>query len=263
MTDQDSDHDVYGAETLEKLQAVWGDGFLSPGGHEAVDAIVNGVDLSGTTVLDIGSGLGGPSFLLASRNGAAKVVGIEYQGPLVEQACAGAARVGVSDQVEFITVKPGPLPFEDSSFDVVFSKDSIVHVEDKAALVGEISRVLKPGGQVALSDWFGHSAPLSPEAEVWLEKGFKFFMLTVGEMARLFEEAGFQDVRTEDKNALYVEQSRQDIAALEGETGKRLGEIIGEGETQGFIESCKARAVVAEQGHLRPGHVWARKPGEF
>ena len=83
MTDQTSDHDVYEPEFLVKLQARWGDGFLSPGGEEAVDAIVIGVELTGTTVLDIGSGLGGPSFLLASRHGAAKVVGIDFQESLV------------------------------------------------------------------------------------------------------------------------------------------------------------------------------------
>ena len=45
--------------------------------------------------------------------------------------------------------RPGPLPFTDASFDVVFSKDALLHVPDKDALFAEIFRVLKPGGVFA------------------------------------------------------------------------------------------------------------------
>ena len=48
---------------------------------------------------------------------------------------------------------PGPLPFADASFDIVFSKDALLHVPDKDALFAEIFRVLKPGGVFAASDW--------------------------------------------------------------------------------------------------------------
>ena len=47
------------------------------------------------------------------------------------------------------------LPFAEESFDVVFSKDAIIHVADKRLLAAEIHRVLKSGGIFAASDWVG------------------------------------------------------------------------------------------------------------
>jgi phosphoethanolamine N-methyltransferase len=261
MSTVDGGHDIYPPEFLSKMQVIWGEGFLSPGGKQAVDAILAGIALKGRAVLDIGSGLGGPAFLLADSYGAARVVGLEVQRQLVDQSRETANRIGLGNTVEFIAVNPGPLPLEDSSFDVVFSKDSIIHVADKAGLVSEIKRVLKPGGMVAISDWFGGTAPLSPEAVTWLEAtGLTFALKPIGVMARLFEEAGFLDVTTEDRNSWFVEQAKQDVASLKGEAGRRLADAIGEVEAHEWLERSTKRAVVAEQGHLRPGHVRARKP---
>lgn len=260
MSDSD-DHDVYSPEFLSMLQSIWGDGFLSPGGEAAVAAILDGVEAAGRDVLDIGSGLGGPSFLLARRHGAARVVGIEVQAPLVEQARAAAERIGLGGRVAFETVAPGPLPFADSSFDLVFSKDSIIHVSDKTALAAEIHRVLRPGGRLALGDWFGGHAPLSAEAEAWLEAtGLSFALKPIEDMAAVLDAAGFREVTTEDRNAWYREQATRDIAHLEGEGGRRLAEAIGEAGARQWLERSRKRAVVAEQGHLRPGHIKARKP---
>ena len=257
----DDNHDIYAPEFLAMLQSIWGDGFLSPGGADAVGAVVAGLDLSGKTVLDIGSGLGGPAFVLATTHDAARVVGTEVQEQLVAQAQDGAARLGLTDRIEFMTVRPGPLPFGDATFDIVFSKDSIIHVADKAELIGEIRRVLKPGGAVAISDWFGGHEKLSPEAEAWLEAtGLTFALKRVEEFAALFDDAGFADVATEDRNAWYADQCKTDIAALKGEAGRKLAEVIGEEGAADWLTRSMNRGVVVEQGHLRPGHVWARKP---
>ena len=47
-----------------------------------------------------------------------------------------------ADRIGLLKVAPGPLPFPPGTFDVVFSKDSIVHIPDKAALMAEVFRVL-------------------------------------------------------------------------------------------------------------------------
>ena len=48
-------------------------------------------------------------------------------------------------EIKIQQVKPGPFPFENDEFDIVFSKDSIVHVHDKEKLSEEVFRILKPG----------------------------------------------------------------------------------------------------------------------
>ena len=78
--------------------------------------------------------------------------------------------------------------------------------------------------------------------------------------ARLFQDAGFEDVEKEDRNAWYVAQSQKDIEALKGDAGARLADALGEDEAEEWRTRTRNRTVVAEQGHLRPGHIWARKP---
>ena len=60
----------YPDDFIDRLHAIWGEGFLSPGGVEEVHQIVKGLDLAGKTVLDIGFGTAGPAIVLARELGA-------------------------------------------------------------------------------------------------------------------------------------------------------------------------------------------------
>ena len=125
---------------------------MAPGGPELPDRLVAGLELQGKRLLDIGSGLGGPSCHLAEKHGAI-VTGVDIEPQLVEISNRRALRRGLAEQVEFRLVEPGSLPFADNSFDVVFGRDSMIHIEDKPALFREVMRVLRPGGIFAASDW--------------------------------------------------------------------------------------------------------------
>ena len=155
---------LYDDATTEFLEALWGDGFLSPGGPAEVARILAGLDLSGRTVLDVGCGSGGITALLARDYGAARIVGIDVEAPVCAKARRRAEKAGLADRIEIREVRPGPFPLPDQSVDLVFSKDSIVHIPDKDGLAREAFRVLRPGGWFAASDWLiGHDGPPSPE----------------------------------------------------------------------------------------------------
>ena len=62
---------------VDRLELLWGPGFLSAGGPAEVGEILAGVDVSGKSVLDIGCGTGGPAIVLARDLGAATVTGID------------------------------------------------------------------------------------------------------------------------------------------------------------------------------------------
>jgi ubiquinone/menaquinone biosynthesis C-methylase UbiE len=142
---------LYDDAMVTFLETLWGDGYLSPGGPEEVARVLRGLDLAGRAVLDVGCDSGGITVSLARDHGAAKVIGIDVEAPVCARARARTQKAGLADRVEIRQVEPGPLPLPlpDASLDLVFSKDSIVHIPDKKALADEAFRVLRPGGWFA------------------------------------------------------------------------------------------------------------------
>jgi len=149
-----SDEDQYNDRLVEGMEALYGKGFLSPGGAPEVDLMLDGVDLSGLSVLDLGCGLGGALVMLARDYNAGHVTGIDIDSDSLDRSRAAVAAAGLGDRIALRQVEPGPLPFADGEFDAVFCKDVVCHMADKAAFLTEPSRVLKPGGRLFCADFF-------------------------------------------------------------------------------------------------------------
>jgi len=103
----------------------------------------------GTTVLDVGCGIGGSSRILAKDYGFA-VTGITISPGQVERA-RQLTPEGVTAQ--FLVDDAMALSFPDASFDVVWSIEAGPHMPDKAIFAKELLRVLKPGGVLVVADW--------------------------------------------------------------------------------------------------------------
>jgi phosphoethanolamine N-methyltransferase len=71
--DQDSEVGEYDSAMQMLLQLIWGEGFLSPGGAEEVAYLLEGSDIRGCKVLDIGAGLGVIDQLLVTQHGAGSI----------------------------------------------------------------------------------------------------------------------------------------------------------------------------------------------
>jgi SAM-dependent methyltransferase len=105
----------------------------------------------GIHILDVGSGIGGPSRYFAEAIDA-RVTGIDLTEEYVETAKALAARVGLSDRVHYRQASALLLPFARETFDGAYMIHVGMNIEDKPALFAEIRRVLKPGGTFAIYD---------------------------------------------------------------------------------------------------------------
>ncbi|MDF5718781.1 MAG: methyltransferase domain-containing protein [Rhizonema sp. NSF051] len=103
----------------------------------------------GTTVLDVGCGIGGSSRILAQDYGFA-VTGITISPSQVKRA-RELTPSGLN--VQFAVDDAMALSFPDASFDVVWSIEAGPHMPDKAVFALELMRVLKPGGVLVLADW--------------------------------------------------------------------------------------------------------------
>ena len=255
-------HDEYGDTFVAGLEWMWGEGFLSPGGEAEVGRIVAGAPIEGARVLDVGCGLGAIDVLLVERFGAAHVTGIDVEGSLVARATARVAAAGLADRILIRLVSPGPLPFEDGSFDGVFSKDSMIHIPDKRALYADLHRVLVPGGWMAASDWFGNGLEPTRAMREWLDVvGLTFRLESIETSAALVETCGFTDVEWCDRNAWYADAIEDELATLVGDRYPRLVEHLGPEAAAHRLDSTRKKKAIVEGGELRPGHLRARKPG--
>ena len=106
---------------------------------------------AGMSVLDVGSGIGGPARFLAETHGC-RVTGIDLSEPFVAAARYLTERTGQSGQVSFQTASALELPFDGGSFDVVLLQHVAMNIADRAQLYREIRRVIKSGGRFATFD---------------------------------------------------------------------------------------------------------------
>jgi phosphoethanolamine N-methyltransferase len=258
-----SAHEIaYPDDFLDRLEIIWGQGFLSPGGRDEVKKIVSDIDLAGRKILDIGSGTGGPALVLAGELEAGEVMSVDVEEGVLARAKTNQLNAGLTGRIDFRLVEPGPLPFPDASFDIVFSKDSMIHIPDKKALFVDVLRVLRPGGIFAASDWLGSETTSSSLewARVMELEHLSFTMVTAAESEAFMRAAGFEAVTSVDRNEWYAEASAQEVAQIEGPLRAELLAVVSEDVYSHWLSVRRALAASAAAGALRPTHLRGRKP---
>ena len=155
----------------------------------------------GTRVLDVGGGLGGPARTLAVEFGCHVTV-VDLTESYVPVAEVLTARLGLGDRVTHHAGDALELPFDDGTFDVVWTQNSGMNVAAKERLYVGFHRVLRPGGLLALQEPM--AGPVQPPIfpVMWARDAATSFLRVPAEMRALIEAAGFRvrawdDVTTE------------------------------------------------------------------
>lgn len=252
---------AYDDQLVTLLEALWGRGYLSPGGDAETALVLEGVELRGKRALDIGCGTGGAALFIAQRFGA-DILGVDVEAGVIAKASRAAADRGLSARARFEAIRPGPLPYGDATFDVVFSKDALIHVEDKRGIAAEVFRVLKPGGVFAASDWMlGADGPMSDRLRGYIEtEGLGFGAASPDTYFQAFRAAGFIEVSYRDRTAWYRDRTKEELAALDGPLRPELEAKVGRDFLEHELDVWRRLAAVLETGELGPGHWRARKP---
>jgi SAM-dependent methyltransferase len=185
------------------------DGF-HPGGAELSRRTVEQMNLgSGARLLDVGCGVGTTASMLATELGLS-VTGIDVSQSNLQRAAAAAGDSGV----RFVHADAHQLPFADASFDGVLIECVLSLLQDKGAALGEIRRLLQPGGSLGITDMSVHGELAEDFAEVVAPWTCLADALDRDAYVKLFESAGFQVTSTADESA--------SLGALVGKLKRKL-----------------------------------------
>lgn len=252
--------DEYHANMVTMLELIWGKGYMAPGGPGNVAKLLSGIDTDGKRILDIGCGVGGPAFEMALTHGA-NVVGIDLEAPLIERAMHSAGELELNDRCDFQVVSAGPLPFADESFDVVVSSGAFTQTPDRAGILAEVCRVLKPGGHLSCYEWQKSEGEYSDDMHYWLKlEELTYKLDTLDEFRDQFTNAGFIDVHAEDATSWYRDEVQREYELVSGSLYGRMVELLGQNDADHFVEDWRAMSVVIRKGEMRQGYCRGRRP---
>ena len=141
----------FGAGPMDWLELAGLDQFHARG-LAATKELAEGLGLkAGETVLDVGSGLGGPARYLAATFDC-RVTGIDLSQPFVDVAAMLSEKTGLADRLTFVQGDATELPFAPESFNHTWTQHVAMNIANKAGLYAGIHRALKPGGRLAIYD---------------------------------------------------------------------------------------------------------------
>ncbi|MBA2721132.1 MAG: methyltransferase domain-containing protein [Chloroflexi bacterium] len=198
----------------------------------------------GESVLEVGCGTG--VFLpglaaLVGRSG--RVVGLDHAPAFLAEARNRLAAADLSEAVDLVEGDVHRLPIDDASFDAVHCERVLMHVEDPAAAIGELRRVLRQGGRAVVAEIFAAGATMEtpdPDTNRQIERslvsGIRNGQMGI-QLRRLMIKAGFVDVDGEVVGYFETE--------LDQDEADEYARIARELAAQGTLDPGRSEAAIA------------------
>ncbi|PSR96525.1 Phosphomethylethanolamine N-methyltransferase [Actinidia chinensis var. chinensis] len=249
------DNVQYKCNGILRYERVFGQGFVSTGGIETTKEFVAKLDLKpGQKVLDVGCGIGGGDFFMA-ENFDVHVVGIDLSINMVSFALERA--IGLNCSVEFEVADCTKKTYEDNTFNVIYSRDTILHIQDKPALFKSFYKWLKPGGKVLISDYCKSAGPPSPEFAAYIkQRGYDLH--SVEAYSQMLRDAGFDKVIAEDRTDQFMEVLQRELNEVEKEKEEFIQDFSEE-DYNDIVGGWNAKLVRSSSGEQRWGLFIAKK----
>jgi phosphoethanolamine N-methyltransferase len=249
------DNSQYTEGGVLKYEFIFGPGFISTGGIDSTRTIFKQHPIpKGAKVLDVGCGIGGPAKFLYDEF-EADVLGIDLATNCVNIA---NNRYSKNDKLNFLVADALTHHFEPNTFDLIYSRDVILHIASKEKLFSRLLTATKPGGQLIVTDYCA-SAP-----ETWDDE-FKSYvaqrgysLLTVDAYRAVLEKAGWVVDKAEDTTEWFkeiLETERTRALANKAEFLTKYGEE----EFNHLLEGWDSKLKRIPKGVQRWGYFVAHK----
>jgi ubiquinone/menaquinone biosynthesis C-methylase UbiE len=229
-------------------------------GLEATQEIADLLDIAATDhILDIGSGIGGPTRYMAHRFGC-QVTGIDLTAEFCDVARHLTQLLGLQGRVKFELGDALAMPFADGGFDGAYSMNVSMNIADKAGFYREIHRVLRPGGWLMLSEIAKGTGADLDYPTPWADSARTSFLSTPEETLRGLEDAGFEVVESRDtrEQALaFGARSRAMVAQGEKPPHRAIQLIHGAIAPQAMANSARGM----HESRIVPTEILSRKRG--
>jgi len=151
--------------------------------------LANSIDLKGASVLDVGCGLGGPCRMLADEYDC-QTTGIDLSNEYIRTAKKLSELVNLNHKTTFIQGDATNLPFEDDSFDIVWTQHVQMNIPGKKKFYSEINRVLKTGGYFLFYDILKKEDNEINYPMPWASNGNLSFLFKADEMDNILKKLG-------------------------------------------------------------------------
>jgi protein-L-isoaspartate O-methyltransferase len=151
-------------------------------------------EINGRKILDVGCGFGRLTLDVARKNPDSEVFGIDIYDAQTGQARMNAEAFGIKN-VEFRTASAYDLPFEDGSFEMIYSFFMLHHLDEIPKGLSEIRRVLRKDGRYLATEPLGHHHGPNYSGADWV---------------RIFREAGFSAEAEEMEGAVIIRARKGD-----------------------------------------------------
>ncbi|XP_034038071.1 phosphomethylethanolamine N-methyltransferase-like [Thalassophryne amazonica] len=244
------DNQQYSRRGILRYEKMFGTGYVSTGGPSMTKEFVGLLNMKpGQNVLDVGCGIGGGDFYMAKTFGV-EVYGIDLSENMMTIALE-RANVEKLPLVQFEVSDVTKRTFPEGSFDVIYSRDTILHIDDKLAIFRRFHSWLKPGGQLLITDYCCGEMPWTPQFEAYVKQR-EYILCTPSHYSKLIEKAGFSSVKVEDRTEQFIQVIKAELQRAKDMKDEFIEELS-EGDYLALINGWHEKLERSKSGDQRWG----------
>ncbi|WP_435021175.1 methyltransferase domain-containing protein [Tundrisphaera sp. TA3] len=249
----------YSRTSILRYEKIFGEGYISTGGHETTEYLCTKIKDAlrpGARLLDVGSGIGGSMFFLAKTYGI-EATGVDLAHEMIAIAHDRAQQIQAPDTVKSILGDVLTMDLEPASFDIVWSRDALMHIPDKAKLFSRLHSLNKPGGRLVITDYAKGVGERSPEFNEYIEKT-GYHVVDPASYGKFLEGAGYKDVVVEDATDRFVAILERELHLLENNRADFLASFSEE-DLNYLVARWKMKVGFCQAGDMKWGIYTATK----